>query len=110
MLINLTPHPIRIYAPECPDRVKADSVEPVMTVEPSADHKPARIGEISLGTQNLGIGVPVEYVEYTSHGGLVHPLPPEDEHDPHRTWYIVPLIVALSQGYINDTRSDLLVP
>jgi hypothetical protein len=109
-LVNLTPHPIRIYSPDLPDRIDPADHEPVQVIEPSTDHKPARIGEVSLGTQNLGIGVPVEYVEYTSHGGLVNPLPAEDEHDPHRTWYIVPLIVALSQGYINDTRSDLLVP
>jgi hypothetical protein len=106
VLVNLTPHPIRIYPADCPDRIEPGTVEPLGSIPVSPDYPTARIGEIPLGTQVID-GFPVEY---TSHGGLVHPLPEQDEHDPHQTWYIVPLIVALSQGYINDTRSDLLVP
>lgn len=119
MIVNLTPHPIHIYPPDTPDRTMLGGREPLLTIDPSTEHKPARIGEIPLGTVDYLIAdetgptlppVPVEYVEYTAHGGLVHPLPEQDDHDPHQTWYIVPLIVALSQTYINDTRSDLLVP
>lgn len=119
MIINLTPHPINIYPADTPDRVDPATVEPLLTIGPCLDYPTARIGEIPLGTTyidadatvpSLSPQVPVEYVEYTSHGGLVHPLPPGDDHEPHRTWFVVGLVVALSQTYINHTRSDLLVP
>jgi hypothetical protein len=103
-LINLTPHPIRVYSPDSPDRVDPASHDPIRVVEPSTDHKPARIREIQRDAawdEPIVIhGVPVDYVEYTS---LIEPLPEPDG----QTWYVVPLIVALSQG---AARTDLLVP
>lgn len=98
-LINLTPHPIRVF--------EADTE--VMVIPPSEDHPEARLGEIDLGTKHMGLGVPVEYVEYAPHGGLVEPLPPQVD----GVWFIVPLVVALAlaynrEGYVG--RGDLLVP
>lgn len=111
MIVNLTPHPIVIYPPNTPDHIEPGSVEPVLTIEPSPDHKPARIGMIELGTQYEGLGVPVEDVEYASHGGLEHPLPSVQSDDRGRpvVWYAVSLVVALQQTYIYR-RPDLLVP
>jgi hypothetical protein len=106
MLVNLTPHPIKIYAADTPDRIDVADHSPLWVL-PVADQPPARIGEIPLGT-NLFIGfdrIPVEYVEYTSHGGLVHPLP---EPDPE-VWFVVSLVVAMQQTYVYN-RPDLLVP
>lgn len=117
MFLNLTPHPIRLYPPETPDRVDPDTVKPVLEIQPCPAYKPARIGEITLGTQYYPADdtepsltlLPVENVEYASHGGLVNPLPKQDEHSPHRTWYIVPLVVALQQTYVHH-RSDVVCP
>lgn len=119
MLINLTPHLIRIYPPDCPDSIDPNEVQPLAGIYPSGES--ARIGEIPLGTVMrvpVGTGwpaapladgelsVPVEYVEYTAHGGLVKPLP-EEQKD---VWLIVSLVVAIQQVYIFGKRSDLLVP
>lgn len=103
-LINLTPHPIRIFAVDTPDRIDPDEHEQEWTLPPSPDLPPARIGMIDLGTQSVD-GVPVEYVEYTPHGGLVHPLPEKAD----GVWYVVPLVVAMQQTYVYG-RDDLLVP
>lgn len=124
MLINLTPHLVRFYPPDCPDRIDPEQVEPLAVIYPATAHKSARIGEISLGTVThvpVGAGwpcsqlaegeltIPVEYVEYCAHGGLVNPLPePQDG-----VWLIVSLVVAIQQTYVYAAprgRSDLLVP
>lgn len=105
-LINVTPHPIRIYDIGVPDRIDPAEHEPILIIEPSPDVPPVRIGMIELGTQSIGEPVPVEYVEYASHSGLVHPLPAERD----GVWYIVPLVVAIQQTYAMDKRGDLLVP
>ncbi len=49
MIINLTPHPIAIYANDCPDRIDPAQVEPLFRVgvKPGS---PARIAETTLGT------------------------------------------------------------
>ena len=104
-LINLTPHPIRIYGPDVPDRIVPAEHEPIRVIEPDPDLPPARIGVIELGTQSEGLGIPVEYVEYTAHVGLVHPLPKSQD----GVWYVVSLVVAMQQTYIYK-RADLLVP
>lgn len=121
MLINLTPHLIRFFPPGCPDRIDPEMIHPLVVIYPSPEHQPARIGETSLGTvtqiplakgwpcSQLADGeltIPVEYVEYTSHGGLVHPLPEPQE----GVWLIVALVVAIQQTYTGYNRSDLLVP
>jgi hypothetical protein len=100
MLVNLTPHPIRVYATGTPDRIDPGEHEPTVVIEPSADLPAARLGVIDLGTQNLGLGVPVEYVEF---GHIERPPPrPVDG-----VWYVVSLVVALAQL---GQRNDLLVP
>jgi hypothetical protein len=64
-LINLTPHPVRIYGWDVPDRFDPAEFEPSYVLEPSGTV--ARIGEIELGTQHLrNCPVPVE----------VHRVPP----------------------------------
>lgn len=104
-LINLTPHPIRIYGPDTPDCIDPDDHEPIRVIDPDPNLPPARIGTIELGTQSEGLGIPVEYVEYTAHGGLVHSLPKPQ----NGVWYVVSLVVAMQQTYIYK-RADLLVP
>lgn len=105
-LINLTPHPIRVYDVSVPDQINPADHEPILTVEPSTEHPPARLGEIDLGTQYLGLGVPVEYVEWLgAGGGLVNRLPERQD----GVWLVVPLVVALTQTYLRK-RGDLLVP
>ena len=106
MIINVTPHPIRIYTGSTPDRIDAAKHEPTLVIEPSSDIPTARIGTIELGTQHIGEGIPVEYVEYAAHGGLINPLPAAQD----GTWYVVPLVVAIQQTYAMGRRSDLLVP
>lgn len=105
MIVNLTPHPIRIYPPETPDRIDPAEHTATYVIEPTG--KPARIGQIDLGTSRLGGcgNIPIEYVEYTSHGGLVNPLPERSD----GTWYVVSLVVAMQQTYVYN-RPDLLVP
>jgi hypothetical protein len=121
VLINLTPHMIRIYPPSCPDNISVTDIAPLVCIHPTTPS--ARIGEISLGTVTHvptgtgptiapsgetaeGLTIPVEYVEYTSHGGLVNPLPEPQE----GVWLIVSLVVAIQQTYTGYNRSDLLVP
>jgi hypothetical protein len=105
-VINLTPHPIRIYPIDTPDRLDPKDHAPLKEIPPSPDLPTARIGEIDLGAGALeGVDARVAWIEYTAHGGLVHPLP-----DPLRgVWYVVSLVVAMQQTYIYN-RSDLLVP
>lgn len=91
---NLTPHPIRLYHHDTPDQV-ADDVEPIEVWEP--DGKPVRIATIDLGTNDIGVGRPVEFVEY----GHVHDLPVKQG----GVWLVVPLVVALA----TSGRDDLLV-
>lgn len=47
-LINLTPHPIRIYRPDAPDTVEKVTDHLMCTIEPSG--KTARVAENDLGT------------------------------------------------------------
>lgn len=107
MIVNLTPHPIRIYPIDTPDRIDPADYAPTLILNVS-DLPAARIGEIDLGTQRLlGCdGIPIEYVEYTAHGGLVHPLPGAQNPE---VWYVVSLVVAMQQTYVYN-RPDLLVP
>lgn len=111
MIINLTPHPINVYAVDCPDRIDPDAIKPEFTVPAST--APARLVENTLGTwfsdsfdqqapAESFVTVTVEGVEY----GYVTNLPEPDGQNPHQTWYLVPLVVALAARH----RSDLLVP
>ncbi len=91
MLINLTPHPVNIYA----NRELADGPEKV--IEPSGTV--ARVACIELGTNwTHRSGVAYEYVEYGHVDDLPPPRPDAD--------YIVSLVVALAAR----GRDDLLAP
>jgi hypothetical protein len=102
-LINLTPHPVRIYGWDVPDRFDPAEFEPSYVLEPSGTV--ARIGEIELGTQHLrNCPVPVEYIEYRHANGL--PEPYLLDAGMYATWYVVSLALALAAV----DRGDLLVP
>lgn len=102
-LINLTPHPIRIYGWDVPDQLDPAEYEPQHVIEPSGTV--ARIGEIDLGTQHLrACPVPVEYVEYRHINGL--PNPDRLAGGVCDTWFVVSLALALAA----IDRGDLLVP
>jgi hypothetical protein len=100
MIINLIPHPLRIYEIDTPERIPERIPDvlsaPVRIIYPARDN-PVRLVQNSLGTQSLAIPVPVELVEY----GYVNNLPSPIE----GTRYIVPLVVALA-----CKRDDLLAP
>lgn len=106
MIVNLTPHPIRIYGWDVPDRFALGEHEPTMTIEPSGTV--ARLGEIELGTQYLRhLDTPVEYVEF----GHANGLPAAPERGTHVAehpvdWLVVSLALALAMPH----RPDLLVP
>jgi hypothetical protein len=108
MITNLTPHPIRIYGWNVPDRFDLGEHEPMWTLEPSGTV--ARIGEIELGTQSLrGCEPRIEFVEFHHANGL----PPKYENwDNNTTWYVVSLALALSLANEKGPghRNDLLVP
>ena len=101
MLVNLTPHPLHIYPPDTPERIVAGSVTPLCVIPPSADHRPARLGQTVIGDDDLGIGIPVQRVEFGPQSGSVDTLPEPVE----GTWFIVSLVVGLAAS----DRRDLLV-
>jgi hypothetical protein len=111
MIVNLTPHPVRIYPPDAPDRLDPTEWQPTVEL-PVADQPPARIGEQTLGTASYIGGVPIEYVEYAPHGGTVHPLPAvqKDHRGSVSVFYVVSLVVGLVMTYGGHNRPDLLVP
>ncbi|MFF7411675.1 hypothetical protein [Streptomyces lydicus] len=92
MILNLTPHPIRLYGSEREDG--NDDLEPHLRAIIEPEDKPARLAMIELGTCGG-----VELIEY----GHAHDLPPKRD----GYLYIVSLVVALA---LADRRSDLLVP
>lgn len=117
MIVNLTPHPLRIYPNDCPDRIEEGSVEPLFTVAPTG--KVARIEETTLGTwftdafdyegttpeQSL-TSIAVEGVEYGHVSGLPWcDVAAFNSGEVARTYYVVPLVVALAV----PGRPDLLV-
>ena len=110
MITNLTPHPIRIYGWDVPDRFNVGEYEPTQVFEPSGTV--ARIGEIELGGEGQlrGCDTRVELIEYRHINGI----PPKYENwDTNSTWYVVSLPVALACGNPDDNvnfRNDLLVP
>jgi hypothetical protein len=108
-ITNLTPHPIRVYGWDVPDRFNVGEHEPAEVYEPSGVI--ARIGEIELGTQPLRGGGSVEFVEFHHANGL--PVRPEGwTWDANTEWYVVSLALALSmvREDVVGRRNDLLVP
>lgn len=93
MILNLTPHLIRIYTNEREDGIDDLDLHLRQVIEP--EPKPARLAMIELGTHGG-----VELVEY----GHAHDLPPKRD----GVRLIVALVVALSLAPAG--RSDLLVP
>lgn len=94
MILNLTPHPIRLYSNDREDGL--DDLEPYLREVIEPESKPARLATIELGTQLGGI----ELVEY----GHAHDLPPKRKD----VKLVVSLVVALS--LVTRGRDDLLVP
>lgn len=97
MFRNLTPHPIRIYAPDRADGIDDLDAGLIRVIDP--EPTPARIATIDLGT-HYADGIPVEMVEY----GHTHDLPLK--HD--GVLLIVSLVVALAK--VPHGRDDLRVP
>lgn len=93
MIVNLTPHPVRLYSNAREDGI--DDLEPGLREVIPPEAKPARLATIELSTQGDG----TELVEF----GHAHDLPPKRE----GVRYVVSLVVAIS---LADRRSDLLVP
>jgi hypothetical protein len=96
VILNLTPHPIRLYAPDRPDGL--DDLEPGLRLVIEPEPRPARLGVVPLSTEYRD-GVPVEVVQYGTAVGL-----------PRRAEgvsYIVSLALALA---LAPRRDDLLVP
>ncbi|WP_234342335.1 hypothetical protein, partial [Streptomyces leeuwenhoekii] len=96
VIVNLTPHPIRIYADDRPDGI--DDLEPGLRYVIEPEERPARLGVIPLSTEYRD-GIPVELVQYGHAQGL-----------PRRragVSYVVSLALALA---LAPRRSDLLVP
>ncbi|MFD8596988.1 hypothetical protein ACFV1L_18500 [Kitasatospora sp. NPDC059646] len=97
VLINLTPHPIRIYRPERADG--SDDIDDGLLCVIPPEKQPARIATVELGTEYTDL-VPTSMVEY----GHTHNLPPKRE----GVYPIVSLPVALSR--VPYGRNDLRVP
>jgi hypothetical protein len=97
VLLNLTPHPIRVYEPTRPDGI--DDLDQGLIRTIPAEPEPARIATVELGTE-YSSGVPTSMVEY----GHTHNLPPRRD----GVYLIVSLPVALSR--VPYGRNDLRVP
>jgi hypothetical protein len=91
-LLNLTPHPIRLYAGEREDG--SDDLEPLLREVIDPEPVPAR-----LTTFEVSSGMWPVLVEF----GHAQNLPPKRD----GVQYIVSLVVALA---LADRRNDLLVP
>jgi hypothetical protein len=101
VIVNLTPHPLHIYAPDTPDRITAGSVTPLRVLPPSPSHQPARLGHQVIGEQRIDDDLPVALVAFGRREGRVSDLP-----EPRKgTWYVVSLVVGLAAAH----RDDLLV-
>lgn len=96
MILNLTPHPIRVYAPDRPDGI--DDIEPGLRQVIDPEPAPARLSMLPLSSEYRD-GIPVELVEY---GHAEHIPSPADG-----VSYVVSLPVALA---LAPRRDDLLVP
>lgn len=101
-VINLTPHPIHLYAPGIADGATDAALRAAMVATIPASGRTARLASTSLGRVTTveigGATIHVEGVRYGKLGSLPEPQP--------GTWYVVPLLSALAAR----DRSDLLVP
>ena len=96
MIVNYTPHPVRIYAADRPDGI--DDLEPGLLLVIEPEDTPARLQMQPRSAEDRD-GIPVELVHYGHAVGL----PP----DSAGVWCVVSLPVALA---LAPLRTDLLVP
>lgn len=99
-IINLTPHPVRIYGEDTPDRVDNPDDGVLLTLPPSGQF--ARLSEAVTGADTVvteeGVKIPVSIVSYAEVEGLPDPQ--------QGVAYVAPLMTALAA----TGRDDLLVP
>lgn len=100
-LINLTPHPIRVYEPGTPSRIDDEDQGVKFVVPP--EPQPARLAMISLGQARLvgmddGRSTYVEWLQFGQCDGIPDAVP--------GVTYIVAMVVARDQTH----RSDLVFP
>ncbi|MCX5522172.1 hypothetical protein OG342_04725 [Streptomyces bobili] len=96
MIVNYTPHPVRIYNSDRPDGI--DDLQPGLRLVIEPEDVPARLQVEPLEAYDRD-GIPVEVVRY----GHAYGLPDESTG--------VALIVSLPVGLaLASTRTDLLVP
>lgn len=96
MIVNLTPHPMHVFPPDCPDRVERDAIQPIAAF-PACD-QPPRLGETEVGPLRIVSGVPVVDIVFGLGEGLPLVRPG------------VFLIVSRPVAMVNRDRADLLVP
>lgn len=96
MILNFTPHPIRLYADDRPEGL--DDLEPGLRLVIEPEDTPARLSMMPLSSE-FREGIPVELVEY----GHAYGLP--SQHDGISCIVSLPVALALA-----PRRSDLLVP
>lgn len=102
-LVNLTPHPICVYANDTPDRISDVDEGLKFKIDPSG--QVARIAMIDLGQAGLavdeyasGYSTWIDWQQFGQCNGLAQP--------EQGTTYIVSLIVARDQTH----RTDLIFP
>jgi hypothetical protein len=101
-LVNLTPHPIHVYADADPNQIDDATATVIFTISPAT--KPARIAMIDLGQDRnaydevSGLSTWVEWVQF----GQCHDLPAPEQ----GTTFIVSLVVALAV----PARADVVFP
>ncbi|MFG1976987.1 hypothetical protein ACGFJC_47310 [Nonomuraea fuscirosea] len=102
MVVNTTPHPVRIYAADTPDRATAEQLAAGLLAEIPPSGRMARLASTDLGARPPvdvdGVPVPVTAVSYGDVENMPAPAP--------GVWYVVPLLTALAA----TGREDLLVP
>jgi len=97
MIVNLTPHPIHIYAPDAPDVVGPEH-KPLYTIPPCGTYARIATTRTPSGTITVGGWLEVPLVE-TIHGEIVDLPDPEPG-----VFYLVSLACATNAG-----RDDLIV-
>ncbi|MFF0821176.1 hypothetical protein ACFYUR_12395 [Micromonospora haikouensis] len=101
-IVNLTPHDMHIYPPDCPDRIEPGSVQPIAVIPPAPAEMRAPLDKTRIRVEQPltfdGANIPVNVVQH--HGSSNLP-PPEPG-----VWFVVALVVALA----HPDRRDLLVP
>ncbi|WP_430788182.1 hypothetical protein [Actinoplanes sp. G11-F43] len=101
MLVNLTPHPLRFFPAGTPDHIDEGSVAPRLVLAPSAQHRPARLGQQTTGESVTVVdGITVDVITFGDTATSPQLPPPHDG-----TWYVVSLAVGLAANH----RDDLLV-